>query len=207
MTINITHTLIIIGITVIISFIAFSSRTFKAGLIFYPPAIKQGHLYRFISYGFIHADMGHLLFNMFMLYFFGKSIEGLYNPYLDGFGFVVFYLLALVVSILPSYLDNINNPAYASLGASGAVSAVLFSYILIAPWSNLYLFAAIKMPAIVFAIGYVAYSFYAQKKAQDNVNHSAHLWGAAFGIAATLYLYPHLANRFIERLFNPPFLG
>lgn len=201
-----THTIIIIGITAIVSFVAFSSRQLKAQLIFYPPAIKQGHLHRFISYGLIHADMGHLLFNMFTLYFFGNAIEDLYRPFLGGFGFVVFYVLALIASIIPSYLANINNPAYASLGASGAVSAVLFAYILIAPWNMLYIFGAVPIPAIVFAIGYIAYSLYAQKRARDNVNHGAHLWGAAFGIGATVMLYPQLVNRFINLLLNPPFL-
>ncbi len=207
MTITISHTLIIIAITAIISFIGFSNRSLEAKLLFYPAAINKGQLYRFVSYGFVHADMGHLLFNMFTLYFFGNSIEGLYNPYLNGFGFVAFYLLALIASIFPSYLNNINNPSYGSLGASGAVSAVLFAYILIAPWSNLYLFAAIKIPAIVFAVGYILYSLYAQRRARDNINHGAHLWGAAFGIGATLFLYPHLASLFIERLLSPPFLG
>ncbi|MBS9782149.1 MAG: rhomboid family intramembrane serine protease [Gammaproteobacteria bacterium] len=204
---TITHTLIIIGITAVISFVAFSSRQLKAQLIFYPPAIKRGQLYRFITYGLIHADMGHLLFNMFTLYFFGNAIEDLYQPFLGGFGFVAFYVLALIASIIPSYLANINNPAYASLGASGAVSAVLFAYILIAPWNMLYIFGAVPIPAIVFAIGYVIYSLYAQKKAQDNVNHGAHLWGAVFGISATILLYPQLVNRFIKLLLNPPFLG
>ncbi len=97
-----THTIIIIGITAIVSFVAFSSRKLKAQLIFYPPAIKQGHIHRFISYGLIHADMGHLLFNMFTLYFFGNAIEDLYRPFLGGFGFVVFYVLALIASIIPS---------------------------------------------------------------------------------------------------------
>lgn len=201
----INHTIIIIAITVVISFICFSNRGLKSQLIFYPPAIKSGQLYRFITHGFIHADMNHLLFNMFTLYFFGTAIEDLYKPYLGGFGFVAFYLLAIVVAILPSYLKHINDSNYASLGASGAVSAVLFAYILLAPWNMLYFFGAVPIPAIVFAVGYVAYSIYSQKRAKDNINHSAHLWGAAFGIAATIALKPQVVNYFIEKLLNPSF--
>lgn len=200
------QTVIIIAITTLVSFIAFSNRTLKGQLIFYPPAIKQGQVYRFVTYGFIHADGGHLLFNLFTLYFFGTAMEDLYNQFLGGYGFIAFYLLALVVSIFPSYLQNINNASYASLGASGAVSAVLFAYILVAPWQMLYLFAAVPIPAIVFAVAYVAYSIYAQKKARDNINHNAHLWGAAFGIAATIALYPKVIEYFFLQLLNPPFL-
>lgn len=205
MPIAINHTVIIIAITVIVSFVCFSHRALRNRLIFWPPAIKEQQFYRFISYGFIHADGGHLLFNMFTLYFFGAAIEGLYNHYLGGFGFVIFYLLALVISIVPSYLSNINNPNYASLGASGAVSAVLFAYILLAPWSMLYLFGVVPIPAIIFAIAYTAYSIYTQKRARDNVNHSAHLWGAAFGIAATTALNPKVIPYFFEQLISPNF--
>ncbi len=201
----ISQTIIIIAVTTIISFIAFSNRRLKAELVFYPPAIKHKQFYRFITYGFIHADTTHLLFNMFTLYFFGTAMENIYRPFLGGFGFVAFYLLALIISIFPSYLRHINNENYASLGASGAVSAVLFAYISVAPWQMLYLFAAVPIPAILFAVAYVAYSMYAQKKAQDNVNHGAHLWGAAFGVIATIILYPNVVNYFIDKLLSPPF--
>ncbi|PID66792.1 MAG: rhomboid family intramembrane serine protease [Gammaproteobacteria bacterium] len=199
------HTLIIIAITGVVSVLAFSNCKLRGQLIFYPPAIKQGQLYRLITYGFIHADGAHLLFNMFTLYFFGTAMEALYRPFFGGFGFVIFYLAALLVSILPDYWRHRHNSTYASLGASGAVSAVLFAYILVAPWQMLYLFAVIPIPAIVFAAAYIAYSIYAQKKAQDNINHGAHLWGAAFGVIATIVLYPGVVNHFIARLLNPLF--
>lgn len=205
MPIDINNTNILIAITAIISFICFSNRSLKAQLIFYPPSIKAGQIYRFITHGFIHADMPHLLFNMFTLYFFGRVMETLYSQYLGGLGFYVFYLSAIVVAIFPSYLQHRNDANYASLGASGAVSAVLFSYILIAPWSKLYFFGAVPIPAIVFAIGYVAYSIYSQQRARDNINHSAHLWGAAYGIAVTIALRPDFAGLFIEKLLSPSF--
>lgn len=201
----INHTIVIIVVTVIVSLRCFSDNKLKSRLIFYPPAIKNKQFYRFVSHGFIHIDGNHLLFNMFTLYFFGTAIEGLYKPYLGGLGFVVFYLLAIVAAIIPSYLQHINDRGYSCLGASGGVSAVLFAYILLSPWSMLYLFGVVPIPAILFAAGYVAYSIYSQKRANDNINHSAHLWGAAFGIAATISLNPSVVGRFIEQLFHPSF--
>lgn len=201
----INHTLIIIAVTCILSFIAFSNQRLTQQLIFWTPAIKQGQIYRFITHGFIHADTKHLLFNMFTLFFFGSAMESLYQHYLGQWGFIAFYLLAIVVAIVPSYLSHINNPNYASLGASGAVSAVLFAYILVAPWNMLYFFGVVPIPAIVFAIAYTAYSLYAQKRGKDNINHSAHLWGAAFGVLATIALNPALAANFVNKVFNPNF--
>lgn len=127
---SVSHTLIIIIITTVLSFTAFSNRTLMNRLIMWPPAMQRGQYDRFITYGFVHADGTHLLFNMFTLFFFGRAIEDFYRPYLGGLGFVLFYLAALIVSMLPSYLKHKNDPNYLSLGASGAVSAVLFAYIL-----------------------------------------------------------------------------
>lgn len=202
---TITHTLIIVAITCAVSMMAFSNNALKSRLIFWSPAINKGQVERFVTHGFIHADGNHLLFNMITLFFFGAAIEGLYKPYLGGLGFVVFYLLAIIVAIIPSYIANKNNANYASLGASGAVSAVLFSYILLAPWKMLYLFFAIPIPAIVFAVLYTAYSVWAQKKGNDNINHSAHLWGAAFGVVATVLLNPNVLPHFVNKLLNPSF--
>lgn len=196
-------TLIIITLTSLISFACFSYDRLQRLLIFYPPAIKQGQLYRFITHGFIHADLNHWLFNMVTLYFFGTAIEAFYQPYLQGLGFIAFYLSALVVAIFPSYLKHMNDKNYASLGASGAVSAVLFTYILLAPWHLLYFFAIIPVPAIIFAAGYVAYSLFAQRRAADNINHTAHLWGAAFGIIATIIIEPNVIDHFFRQLLNP----
>ena len=198
---TVSHTLIIIVITAIISFIAFSNRTVMNRLIMWPPAMQRGQYDRFITYGFIHADGTHLLFNMFTLFFFGRAIENFYRPYFGGLGFVLFYLAALVVSMLPSYLKHKNDPNYLSLGASGAVSAVLFAYILFAPWNLIYVFF-IPVPAIIYAALYTAYSVYAAKRGQDNINHSAHLWGAAFGVIATIAIEPALMQRFIAKLLS-----
>ncbi len=198
---TVSHTLIIIAITTVLSFIAFSNSAVMNRLIMWPPAMQRGQYDRFITYGFIHADGTHLIFNMFTLFFFGRAIENFYRPYLGGLGFVLFYLAALVVSMLPSYLKHKDDPNYLSLGASGAVSAVLFAYILFAPWNLIFVFF-IPVPAIIYAVLYTAYSVYAAKRGQDNINHSAHLWGAAFGVIATIAIQPSLLQRFLEKLLN-----
>ena len=198
---TVSHTLIIIVITVILSFVAFKNHNVMNRLIMRPPAMQRGQYDRFITYGFIHADGTHLLFNMFTLFFFGRAIENFYRPYLGGLGFVLFYLAALVVSMLPSYLKHKNDPNYLSLGASGAVSAVLFAYILFAPWNMIYVFF-IPVPAIIYAVLYTAYSVYAAKRGQDNINHSAHMWGAAFGVLATIAIQPSLLQRFLTKLLS-----
>lgn len=199
------HTTAIIIITVIISIAAWQSRPLLERLIFYPPAVQRGQYDRLLTHGFIHADGMHLLFNMFTLYFFGRAIERFYINKFGSLGFVAFYVLAIVVAIIPSYLRHKNNARYRSLGASGAVSAVLFAYILFAPWSTLYLFAIVPIPAIVFAIAYVGYSIWADRQHGGNINHSAHLFGAVFGVVATIIIEPSIVLYFIEKLLNPAF--
>ncbi len=197
------HTTLIIIITVIVSLLAWQNKPLFNRLIFYPPAVNKGQWDRFVTHGFIHADSMHLLFNMFTFYFFGRLIETLYRPFLAGYGFVVFYVCAIIVAMIPSYIKNKNNANYLSLGASGGVSAVLFAFILLEPWSTLLLFAIIPIPAIVFAIGYVAYSIYADRRGGSNINHLAHLWGGAFGVVATIALEPQILSSFIAKLLSP----
>ena len=199
-------TLILIAVTALVSWMAFNNRKLADRLILWPPAIDKHKQYdRLVTYGFIHADFGHLLFNMVTLYFFGRSIETIMLG-ITGQWWVypLFYLAALVVSILPTYLKNQKNPNYLSLGASGAVSAVLFAYILIAPW-KLILVMFIPAPAILYAAFYVGYSIWMDKKGGDNVNHSAHLAGAAFGVMFMLIMEPELLQHFLQNLMNPTF--
>lgn len=199
-------TLILIAVTALVSWMAFNNRKLADRLILWPPAIDKHKQYdRLVTYGFIHADFGHLLFNMVTLYFFGRSIEVIMLG-ITGQWWVypLFYLAALVVSILPTYLKNQKNPNYLSLGASGAVSAVLFAYILIAPW-KLILVMFIPAPAILYAAFYVGYSIWMDKKGGDNVNHSAHLAGAAFGVMFMLIMEPELLQHFLQSLMNPTF--
>ncbi|MDR3445688.1 MULTISPECIES: rhomboid family intramembrane serine protease [unclassified Dyella] len=198
-------TLIIIAITAVVSFMAFNNARLMNDLILWPPAITRNREYhRLVTYGVVHADFGHLLFNMITLFFFGRQMEGFFAARLGMMGFALFYILGLVVSILPTYLSNRNNPNYRSLGASGAVSAVLFSFILLAPWSRIVVFV-IPMPAIIYAVLYVVYSIYMDRRGQGNVNHSAHLWGAAYGIAFTLLVRPEVLSHFLSELSRPRF--
>ncbi len=198
-------TYLIIAITCVVSFLAFRNEKLISELILWPPAISRGkQYYRLLTYGFIHADGQHLLFNMITLFFFGRLIEQFVMGYIGTLGFVAFYLSAIVVSILPTYMKNIGNPAYRSLGASGAVSAVLFGFVLLQPWTTIYIFF-IPCPAIVYAVIYIAYSIYMDRQNSDNINHSAHLWGAAYGALFLLAMEPRLFGVFLQALLQPDF--
>lgn len=198
--------LLLIAITVLVSWMAFKNRALADRLILWPPAVDRKRQYdRLITYGFIHADLAHLAFNMITLVFFGGQIErvmlGLTGSYLT---YPAFYLGALLVSILPSYLKNQKNPNYMSLGASGAVSAVLFAFILLSPWSIIFVFF-IPAPAIIYAAFYVGYSIWMDRRGGDRINHSAHLAGAAFGVLFLLAMRPEIFQHFLVELSNPRF--
>jgi len=210
-------TLIIVIITAIISFMAFSNQEMLNKLIFYPPAIsKEREWYRFFSNGLIHADLGHLAFNMFSLYLVGKgvkgiSVEGKFREIFSDTGpllYSLLYISALAVCLLPTYSKHKNNSHYRSLGASGAVSAVVFVGILLYPTAKIGLFIIPPViPAFIFAPIYLVITAYLDKKGDSGINHSAHLWGAIYGIAfliVTSYFlsdYRPLAN-FIEEVKN-----
>lgn len=197
-------TLIIVSVTAVISFLCFSNIDLLNKLIFNPFVISaRKQYYRFVSSGFIHGDLTHLLVNMYVLYIFGAAVE---NYYGQAFGtsstyyFLLLYFGALAISIAPSYKKHIDNPNYNALGASGAVSAVLFAFILFNPWSTLLLFFVIPAPAFLIGIGYIAYEYYMGKRGGTNINHDAHLWGAIFGFVFTGLLKPSLFLQFLEQL-------
>ncbi|PBS13760.1 rhomboid family intramembrane serine protease [Lysobacteraceae bacterium NML93-0792] len=198
-------TLVLIAITVLVSWQAFEKPQLLGRLILWPPAVDRRRQYdRLLTHGFIHADWQHLLFNMITLFFFGGTIERAFAPYIGPVGFLLFYLSAILVAILPTYLRHRHDPNYRSLGASGAVSAVLFASILINPWSLLLVFF-IPMPAIVFGVCYIGYSIWMDKRGGDNINHSAHLWGAGYGVLFTAMMEPRIIGVFLERLASPSF--
>ena len=202
-----TVTLILIAITVIVSWLAWQNVKLLDALIMWPPAVhKQRQWYRLLSYGFVHANFQHLLFNMVTLYFFGRIIEGVITDRIGAVGFVLFYLGGLLASILPSYGEHREDENYRSLGASGAVSAVLFAFILFQPWAMIYVFF-FPMPAVVYAVLYTGYTIWANLRGGDGVNHSAHLWGAAYGVAFVLVLRPEVLGLFFDRLMHPGFVG
>ncbi len=204
---NLSITVVIVVVTSIVSWLAFNNRALLERLILWPPAVDRHKQYdRLITHGFIHADFGHLLFNMITLFFFGRAVEQVFVARIGAIGFVLFYLSAIVVAILPTYLRHRHDPEYRSLGASGAVSAALFAFILMAPWSGIYLFLIpIPIPAIVFAVLYIGYSIWMDRRGGDNINHSAHLWGAAYGVIFALVIEPRLLGHFLQALANPQF--
>ena len=202
-------TLALVAVTVLVSWQAWERPKLMDRLILWPPAIDRQKQYdRLLTHGFIHADGMHLIFNMLTLYSFGRAMEGYFSARIGPVGFLLFYLSAVVVAILPTFMRHRHDARYRSLGASGAVSAVLFASVLLDPWSGIYLFfIPIPVPAFIFAGLYVWYSIWMDKRGGDNVNHSAHLWGALYGVMFTLLQQPALAARFVQRLVSPGFGG
>ncbi|UXI66752.1 rhomboid family intramembrane serine protease [Tahibacter amnicola] len=197
-------TFIILAVTVIVSGLALTSEPLKQQLVLWPPAITRKREYwRLFTYGLVHADFLHLLLNMLTLFFFGPHLERFLAAHLGPYALMIFYTSAIVASIIPSYRKHRNDAGYVSLGASGAVSAVLFAFILLSPWQSLYfLLIPVPIPAIVFGVLYVAYSIYMDKHGQDNINHGAHLWGAAYGVLFMLVMEPRVLPIFLSRLFG-----
>lgn len=194
-------TFIIIAISGIASWICFQNPSWYEKMILHPYLIKRRpiEIYRVITSGLIHANWPHFIFNMLTLYFFGPLIEAV----LGSAEFLLFYILALAVADISTLYRYRDAPQYRSLGASGAVAAVIFAYIYINPWASLYLFFAIPIPAIVFAAAYIIYSMYMGRKQKDNINHDAHLYGAVFGLLYMLiFVDPTHGLLFIEKLMK-----
>jgi membrane associated rhomboid family serine protease len=201
-TFSISITLVIVIITCITSIAAFSQQKIIDDFIFFPPAISRGQYYRFISHGFIHADVAHLAFNMIALYSFGENLEDIFSIdcVFGRFGkifFLVLYLTAFVVASLPDYFRYKHAHHFRSLGASGAVSAVIFSMLIFFPQTPIGLiFLPIRVPGYIFAIIYLGITVYLDRRGGGNINHSAHFWGAAYGIVFTLVCCRLFANYF-----------
>ncbi|RYZ19396.1 MAG: rhomboid family intramembrane serine protease [Chitinophagaceae bacterium] len=184
-------------LTVLVSIGAFSSPKIMEDLIFYPPAVGRGQWYRFFTSGLIHADYFHLGFNMYALFLFGRNVELAFGYIFGDYGkwvYLLLYVLALLAALLPTYNRNKDNYAYRGLGASGAVSAVIFASIMIDPTAKMGLiFIPVMVPGFVFGPLYLLVSTYLDKRGGGNVNHSAHIWGALFGIGFLI-----LACRMVE---------
>ncbi len=169
---------------------------------------KNREWYRVLTHGFIHADTTHLFFNLFVLWQFGGAVEKLLstghaNPtisFIRDYTFFMLYFGGLLFASLPAMYKHANNPGYSSLGASGAVSAVMMSYILWFPTAKLLLFFVIPMPAFVAGILFFAYESYMNKQGGGRIAHDAHIWGALYGViftfAADSETYERLVNAF-----------
>lgn len=185
-------TLSIIIITSIISIAAFNREKIKEDLLFWPAEIdRRKQYYRFISGGFVHGDVMHLAFNMISLLSFGEFLE--IYLFTDLFGsqgkymYLMLYVLGLIFSVIPDYFQYRNNFAYRALGASGAVSAVIFAAIILKPAMPLrIIFIPIDIPGYIFGFLFLALSAYMAKRGGDNIGHRAHFSGAIFGILFTV---------------------
>ncbi len=188
----------------VLSLYCFSKHEVLDKLLFSPYQINEdkSQYFRFISHAFIHNDAGHLIINMLTLYFFGTELEHIFS----STEYIVFYLLAILFSSLPSYQSNKDNPNYRAVGASGAVCAVMFALVLYSPWSVVYINFFIPIYFILFTVGYLIYSNYKIKNSNDNIGHEAHMWGSIFGIAFTLITHPISMSIFLEQIKEAPFL-
>jgi len=219
---EISITLIIVIITSIVSLMAINNNNLLNQLTLYPPAVRRGQWYRFLSSGLVHKDYAHLIFNMLVLYMFGEGrvtapdgqvfFQGVEFQFQAIFGqmgkllYLAMYIIAIIVSDIPTYVKNKDNYYFQSLGASGAVSAVIFAGIIFHPLSGIGLFfIPIYIAGFLFGIIYLLFSSWLDRKGGDNINHSAHIFGALFGVGFTIIAcqafsdYP-LLEMFVEQI-------
>jgi membrane associated rhomboid family serine protease len=186
-----------------VSFKGFNDLAFFRKYEFHIGSIRAGEQFRMISSAFLHADIGHLFFNMFTLYMFAPVVTG----YMNDFSFLLIYAGSLVFGSLLTLLFHKDDYSYRAIGASGAVTGVLYSAILLEPSMSLYLFfIPIPIPAYVFGIGYLLYSIYGMKAKNDNIGHTAHFGGAIGGFVITLIKEPQMLteNTFMVVLLAIP---
>lgn len=204
-------TYIIIAITVALSFLAWDKKSLLSKMMMNPYRIHHHkEYYRFVTSGFIHNDHMHLIFNMLSFYFFGLAIE---SEFEDVFGqffgvvyFIALYVIAIIVSDLPTYFKQKNNPGYNSLGASGAVSAIIFAFIIFEPLADIYIYFALPIPGFILGTLYILFSWYQSRKSNDNINHEAHLYGALFGLVFCIIMHPPSLPEFFYQIRNWPVL-
>ncbi len=203
---NLSTTTILIIVNVVVSIFALNNKQAYNKMMMNPYAVKNNNEYfRFITSGFIHADFRHLGFNMITLFFFGDTVEKAFNYETGGNGvilYVLFYVAAIIISEIPTFLKQLNNPSYNSLGASGAVAAVIFASIVYDPLKDLYLYGFISIPGFVLAILFLLYSITMGKQGKGRINHDAHLYGAIFGVLFTIVLDPSIVSKFINQVSN-----
>jgi membrane associated rhomboid family serine protease len=203
-------TLILIIVTGLISYQAFSNRDMFFKLMHNP--YQEAHrkeYYRFLTSCFVHGSWPHLFINMFVLYQFGTIVEqvfqGIFGDIMGRLNYLLLYLLSGIFADIPTFLKHKDNHIFSSVGASGAVSGLMFAYVLFDPWAMLLIFFIIPLPAFLAGILYLIYSSYASKRAGDMIDHDAHFYGAVFGFLFTISLRPSVFLTFLEKLMEIPF--
>jgi membrane associated rhomboid family serine protease len=184
----------------ILSVIAFEKPSIKEALLLHPyRVVRESRYQTLLTSGFVHNDWLHLLFNAVTFYFFAVPLEQMVNTEF----FLLIYFGSLLASSIADLVTEWRNPTFRTLGASGAISGVMFAFILHAPSSQISLFLLpISIPSPIFAMLYLAYTYYASKQGMDNINHSAHLWGALAGLGITIFLNPDALSKFISYYLN-----
>jgi membrane associated rhomboid family serine protease len=201
-------TYILIAFTAIMTITAFRREAWFSKLQFNAyQIVYRKEIYRLLTHGFLHANWMHLIVNMLVLFFFGPYVEEFLKqilpdkiPGLDHIVYFLFYFASIIVSSLLSLYKHKGNAFYNAVGASGAVSAVLFFFIFFKPWEMLYFYGIIPIPGIIMGVLYLAYSYYMSRKGEDNINHDAHFIGAVFGFIFPLFIDPKLILYFLSQL-------
>jgi membrane associated rhomboid family serine protease len=206
-------TYILIAFTALISIPAFNNPDWLLKLQFNPyQIVHRKQWYRILTHGFLHASWMHLIVNMLVLFFFGPYVENylkeILGPGLQPWHsliFMIFYFAAIITASLTSLYKHKDDPWYNAVGASGAVSAVIFFFIFFNPWELLYFYGILPIPGIIMGVLYLIYSHYMSRRGTDNVNHDAHLSGAVFGFIFPLLIDYRLIHYFISQLTSLPF--
>lgn len=189
----------------LVSVLAFNNGNIFNKFLYSPYFVwRNKEWYRILTAGFLHANWTHLLINLFVLWQFGSFLEISYRSVLGQGGSMIFlsvlFLGGIVFANIPALFRHRQDPDFRSIGASGGVSAVLFSYILINPWSKLYLYFVLPLYSLVVGILFLVYSWWASKNKQDNIDHLAHFWGSVYGIGITILVYPESLSIFWEQI-------
>ena len=201
-------TVLLIILTGFVSYRSFNDPALFNKLLHHPFTEKrENQFYRWITSGFVHGDWTHLIINLFVFWSFGEAVEGIFvakfGATLGRINYLVLYFGSMIVADLFTYLKHKDNSAFSSVGASGAISGVVFAYVLFSPMSMLLVMFIIPMPAVLFAVLYIAYSFYASKRGLHKIfDHDAHLWGAIAGIVITILFIPESIKIFVDQVGN-----
>jgi len=190
--------LILLSTVIISLYTIYKNRELYEKLLLHPySVVKLRKWYQMLTSGFVHADLMHLIFNMLTFYFFASALE----VTIGSVDFAIIYFGSLVLANVSTVIKQADNIYYKAVGASGAISGILFATILYYPDMNVYLYFAIGIPAPIFGILYLVYCHFASKYANDFINHEAHFWGAAAGLAITIFLNPGVVPYFFSRIF------